>query len=223
MNIHTIRSNSAEHFGRKIIAFSFPFAMNEFIYSCVNWGISIIFAKYASMGEFGIFSAAIQWNAIILFMPSLLGNVILSHLSTTSVSNTLQHNRLVKRMLVINFLCTVFPLIVVILFSRQITDYYGPTFIDMRAVLNITILGTLFVSMTRVFQSNLMSEGKKWEAFIVRSTYNVINLIAAYFILRLTHGKNAAINFAILNVFINALSFILYWILYQRDRKTMPV
>lgn len=214
LNIRTIMPRSGKHFKKQIIIFSFPFAMNELIYSVVNWGISIIFAKFASMGEYGIFSASMQWNAIILFMPSLLGNVILSHLSTTSISDRLKHKILVRRMLIINFLCTLLPLVLLMIFSNYVAEYYGHTFIDLKYVLRVTVLGTLFISMTRVFQSNLMSEGKKWEAFIIRSTYNIIYFLVAYLILRLTNGENAAINVAILTVFINFLAFVLYGILY---------
>lgn len=216
LNIRTIIPRSGKHFKKQIIIFSFPFAMNEFIYSGVNWGVSLLFAKFASMGEFGIFTAASQWNAIILFMPSLLGNVILSHLSTASVSDRSQHKVLVRRMLAINFICTLLPLLFIMIFSNHITQYYGMTFIDMKVVLNITVLGTLFISMTRVFQSNLMSEGKKWEAFTIRSSYNIIYFILAYLILRLTNGENAAKNIAILTVFINLLAFILYGISYRK-------
>lgn len=219
LNIRAIKSNTNKHFEKQIIVFSFPFAMNEFIYSGVNWGLSIIFAKFASLGEYGIFSASMQWNSVILFMPSLLGNVILSHLSTTSISDRSQHNILVRRTLIINFLCTLLPLIILMIFSNYVAMYYGPTFIDMKNVLKVTVLGTLFISMTRVFQSNLMSEGKKWEAFVIRSTYNVIYFIFAYLILRLTNGENAAMNIAILTVFINLLAFLLYGILYKKGQK----
>lgn len=221
MNIRSIKPSSGKHFERQIIIFSFPFAMNEFIYSSVNWGLSVIFAKFASMGEYGIFSASLQWNSVILFMPSLLGNVILSHLSSTSISDRLQHNVLVRRTLLINFLCTLLPLILLLIFSNYVAEYYGSTFIDLKNVLKVTVLGTLFISMTRVFQSNLMSEGKKWEAFIIRSTYNIIYFLFAYLILRLTNGQNAAMNIAILTVFINFLAFVLYGILYNKEQKKL--
>ena len=215
--VRQIKENSGKHFEKEILVFSFPFAMNEFIFSIVNWGISVLMAKYASMGQYGLYTAALQWNAVILFMPSLLGNVILSHLSTASVSDRNYHHFLIGRMLVINFLCTLLPLLIIVLFSSFIVSYYGPSFADMKSVLQITVLGTLFISMTRGFQSNLMSEGKKWEAFAIRSTYNLLQLLFTYIILRLTDGINAAVNIAILTVVVNLLAFLLYGIVYLKD------
>lgn len=215
LSVRHIKETSKERFERELLVFSFPFAMNEFIFSGVNWGISLLFAKYASLGEFGMYMACSQWNAIILFMPGLLGNVILSYLSTTSVSDRSRHDLLVKRMLLVNFICTLIPLFVIILFSSFITQYYGPTFDGMKPILEIMVLGTVFTCMSRVFQSNLMSEGKKWEAFFIRSSYNILQLIITYVVLRNTRGENAAMNMAILSVFINFLAFVLYGILYK--------
>lgn len=217
--IGKIQKTTSERFEKQMLIFSFPFAMNEFIYAGVGWLTSLLFAKYASLGEFGMYTACQQWNAIILFMPGLLGNVILSYLSTTSVSDRGRHNILVKRMLFVNFVCTLIPLFIIIFFSTLITKYYGPTFVGMKSILEITVLGTVFTCMTRVFQSNLMSEGKKWEAFIIRSSYNCLQLIFTYIVLRLTCGNNAAMNMAILSVIINFLAFALYGIMYRREQR----
>jgi len=210
---------SSESFNKPLVSFSFPFAMNEFVYTMTNWGANLLFAKYATMRELGIFTACEQWSFIILFVPGLLGNVILSYLSTTAVEEQEQHDRIVRRMLQVNFLCTVIPLLIVFILSPMIVSYYGPSFSEMTPVLCVTICGTVFICMTRVFQSNLMSEGKKWTAFGIRNTYNILYFVCCYLILVWTNGENAAMNISILTVFINFVAVLLYGTIYMVDRK----
>ena len=212
-----IPESSSKSFDNELICFSFPFAMNELIHVAAGWGCSLLLTKYSSLGELGIYTACTQWNAIILFMPGLLGNLILSYLSTTAGRDELAHKKLIHRMLLVNLICTVIPLLIVLAGSSYITSYYGPTFTGMGSVLCITIIGTVFQCMTRVYQSNLMSRGKKWTAFTIRSSYNITQLLIAFFVLALTGGINGARNMAIISVCINVLAFCLYWLEYKLE------
>ncbi len=212
--------SSTRTFEREMISFSFPFALNEFVYTACTWLGSMLMIRYSSVGELGISSACSQWNSIILFMPGLLGNVILSYLSTTANNNERQHTLIIQRMLLVNLVCTIIPLIVVILFSDLITDFYGPTFVTMKRVLLVTIFGTIFSCLTRVFQSNLMSEGKKWRAFTIRSSYNFLQLVVTYIVLLVTKGEDAAYNIAWVSFSIALFSLILYLGDYMIERKS---
>lgn len=215
--------SSKQRFDRDMILFSFPFALNEFVLTACSWLGTLLMTRYSSVGELGIKSAAGQWNAIILFMPGLLGNVILSYLSTTAKTDERQHSLIIRRMLLVNFVSTIIPLLIVVLFSDLITQFYGPTFITMKRVLLVYIFGTVFTCMTRVFQSNLMSQGKKWTAFSIRSFYNILQLIVTYIVLRVTNGLDAAYNLAWVSFSIALFSLLLYVAeyLYQIKRQNI--
>lgn len=203
-------SSGMKQFEREMISFSFPFALNEFVYTVCSWLATLLMTRYSSVGELGVSSAAGQWNSIIMFMPGLLGNVILSYLSTTAGTNEHRHTLIIRRMLLVNLVCTVIPLLIVVLFSDLITNFYGPTFVTMKPVLLVYIFGTIFTCLTRVFQSNLMSEGKKWKAFAIRSSYNFLQLVVTYMVLRFTNGVNAAYNMAWVSSSIALFSLFLY-------------
>lgn len=219
-------SNTKKSYDKELLSFSFPFALNEFIYTIVSWLGTLLMTRYSSVGELGISSVCSQWNSIILFMPGLLGNVILSYLSTTANANEKQHTIIIRRMLIVNLLCTLVPLVVVILFSDLITHFYGPTFNMMKRVLLVTIFGTVFTCLTRVFQSNLMSEGKKWRAFSIRSSYNILHLVVSYIILRITDGEDAAYNMAWVSLFFSVFSLGLYvadYLYHTKGRQALTI
>ena len=221
-NILRVRSTTSKinnkvdfSFIKQLVNFSYPFAISELVYSLSALGVNLMITKYASVGEFGMYSACTQWNSIILFMPGLLSNVILSHLSSTSGRQDSEHKIILKRMLFVNFCCTLIPFLVVLFFSPVITKYYGPSFDGMKPILTIVTFSTIFICLARVFQSELTSVGKKWTLMIIRCSYNLLILIVSFIVLRVTDGNNAALNMAFIAVGINALSLVLYFSEYK--------
>jgi O-antigen/teichoic acid export membrane protein len=210
-----IQTYSNTNFSKLLLVFSFPFALTEFIYTVTTWGGSMVVTKYASLGELGMYTACAQWNAIILFMPGLLGNVILSYLSSSaSGSEKVHHHQLVKRMLLVNFLSTLLPLAIVAVAASYIAQYYGSTFVGMDSILRIGILATIFTCLSRVFDSNLMSIGKRWTAFTICSSSYIMSLIGAIILMKLTNGVNAAMNMTKFGLFMSVSLLIVYVVEY---------
>ncbi|MBI5540802.1 MAG: oligosaccharide flippase family protein [Bacteroidia bacterium] len=176
---------------KEIINFSFPVALQEATYSITTWLTSLILIKLSGYGQLGLFSAAIQWNAIILFIPGILRNVILSHLSE-SVNNQNQHIRVLKLTLFINFLVTFTLSIAVFLMSDLIVGFYGSTFIGLKEVIRFAIIITIFSSLTNVYTQAYLSKGKSWLIFFIRFIRDAGVLLLSYFLLVYTEGNLGA-------------------------------
>ncbi len=199
-----------------LLTFSIPVAIQELTYSLANWGASLLLTKYASLGEVGIYTACTQWNAIILFIPGLLSNVVLSYLSSSAAdSNSENHKILIHRMLLINFSCAVIPFLVVFCLSSVIVSFYGPSFLGMKPVLNILILSTIFTCLSSVLTSDLISEGKNWTLFIIRVIRDIIQVICLYLLLKSTGGANAALYYAILILAISVFFLLSLYLAYR--------
>ena len=223
LNLHAVRNQLSElsnqapkGFSLEILTFSIPVAIQELTYSLAHWGASLLLTKYASLGELGIYSACTQWNAIILFIPGLLGNVVLSYLSTSAASeNSKEHSALMKKMLLINFCCAVVPFLVVFLFSPLIVSLYGPSFVGMKSVLNILIFSTIFTCLSSVLTNDLISQGRNWLLFYIRVARDIFQVVGLYFIMTLTNGENAAANYAVFVLIINILFLMVVSFAYK--------
>lgn len=189
-----------------ILRFSFPVALQELSYTISQWGVILILTKYCSLGEVGLYTAAAQWNAIILFMPSLLSNVVLSYLSGSETAK--QQKKLLKLMLLVNFIATLIPFIVVFVFSGFITSFYGATFAGMKDVMNILVFSTIFDCMSKVFQSNMISEGKNWMLFTFRTVRDLSLLVVTYLVL-FCAGEGGAVKFATICLLVCVCYFVL--------------
>lgn len=196
-----------EKIGKDIILFTLPVSIQELSYMISTWGGTMVLTKYASLGEVGLWSAASQWNAIILFIPSLLANVVLSYLSGLS-SQRESHDRMLKKMLTINFVCSFIPFVVVYFLAGFIASIYGATFVDLKPVLRVIILSTIFVCLSNVYQSNLLSEGKNWLLLFARVIRDLLLLSLLWGVLH-NGVEHAALAFSWIYVAVYFVYFIL--------------
>lgn len=209
----------SEKFYKKLIKFSFPIAMQECSFTLCNWLTTIIIAKYASLGELGIYTAVAQWNAIILFIPSVLSNVILSHLSNTN-SDVKTRRVIMKKMIAINVFCTLLPFIAIFFLSDTIIAFYGESFISMKVVFNTMVFSSIFICTANVFTSDLISKGKTWIVFTFRFVRDFGIVVMLYLLLQMNSGSNGAFYMAFTTLLFSILFSITLVVYYAFNRRT---
>lgn len=152
---------------KEIINFSTPVALQESFYYIFDWVNSILLIKLASYGELGLYSAAMQWNALILFIPSILRNVILANLSEAN-KDEVKHSRIIKITLIINVSVTFILAVIVFLFSSLINKLYGISFEGLDKLIGFVVLLPIFGSISNVYAQAYMSKGMNWLMFYLR-------------------------------------------------------
>lgn len=188
LNQRTIRSylkqittpcNIDRVYSKEIIKFSLPIALQESLYAITNWLSIYILIKFANYTELGLYSAAIQWMAVVLFIPGALRNVALSHFSASTHDQKRNHSILRKLMLV-NFVSTAIPFLVILIISGWVESWYGSTFTGLQTVLNVCVFTAIISSLTNVLTQEFISQGKNWFLFYSRLLRDIGSLIAAY-------------------------------------------
>lgn len=182
-------------FVRELVSFSFPIALQESSFSICSWLGIMLLTRYATVGDVGIFTASLQWNVIIMLIPTLLSNVVLAHLSGTT-HNKSAHQTTMRRMLLVNVVCAVLPFVVVYPLSSFISQMYGSGFDEMTAVLRILLLDALLFSITTVFKSEYIAQGHNWLLFAVRAIKDVLLVVLAYVLLRSSLPWSGAVCYA---------------------------
>lgn len=201
-----------------LFTYSLPVALQELSYMIATWGATLLITKYASLGEVGIWTAAQQWYSIVLFIPGLLHNVVLAYLSGSI--DVKQHEKLLKKMLLINFICAIIPLIIVMLLSNYIELMYGISFDGLSLVLNTLLICTVFSCLSSVLQSDFISLGKNWELFWARLLRDAILIISLYYSIT-NDSSNAAFKFSYINVIAFLAYFFVLSILLKRTYRNL--
>lgn len=161
---------------KEILSFSTPIALQEAVYSVTSWLANLLLIKLSTYGELGMYSAAMQWNSIVLFIPGILRNVVLSYLSSNTSDNA-AHRQILKQTVIINLISTLIPVIVVSLFSGLIAKSYGESFDGLSGLISIAVFTTIFTSVSNVYAQAFTSLGKNWTMLLIRTFRDVMQLL----------------------------------------------
>ena len=163
---------------KEIISFSIPIALQESMYFIVSFMSSYLLINYAGYGELGITSAAAQWSGVLLFIPGVMKNVMLSYFSSMDSTVSLR-----KKLILINGLSTFVPWLLIALLSRFIASFYGETFNNLYLVIIISCLGSIFSSISSVIVYEFISQGRNWTMFFLRLLRDGLSLLMAWYCL----------------------------------------
>ena len=208
-NYSTVESiNKREIWG--MIQFSCPIALQESLYTIIHWAILLLLINYANYKEVGLSSAASVWQSIVLFTPAMLKNVQFSYLSSTT-----DHRVLVGKLVIINFLSTLIPTVIIILFSPLICMFYGESFVGLNEVLIVSVASSVFICISEVYCYELISTNRPWLVFLSRLLRDVSILIISYIILTHYSFKQAFI-VAIITLGGNIIYYVILRTIYKR-------
>ncbi|MDD4515975.1 oligosaccharide flippase family protein [Massilibacteroides sp.] len=213
-NIDTIEQKTLY---KSIIRFSTPIALQEAVYSSTAWISSLLLVRFASFGDLGMYSAAMQWNAIILFIPGILRNVILSHLSK-NMNNEKRHEAILKQTILINFFATIVPALIVSLFSVFIARSYGNSFQGLELLISLSVFSTVFSSISNVYAQAYMSKGLNWVMLLFR-TIRDVSAIVLFIVFMLYFNFDGAESMVISHLIFSIVFLIITVLFYNKKNK----
>lgn len=173
------------------LRFTLPVALQDISANIVNFLLIFLIARFSSWSQLGIYTAAQQWYVVAIFIPSLLQNVILSHLSKETDNRQLHQNKF-NNIVRATFLATLVTSIVLICISPLITRFYGTTFIGLSRVIIMLLLLASVSCVTGVYKSGLISSGRIWQLFSARFVRDLICVILSVMVLTRSPEESAA-------------------------------
>ena len=191
---------------KDILRFSLPIAMQEGIDALYAWIISLLIIKFLSYAELGMYGAAIQWFAIINFIPVILRNVFLTHF-TSNQNNQLGYTNVLKKALLINIISVASLVVLIYIFSNKLEIIYGTSFSGVDKLIRTIVLIPLFLSSCGVFMQAFYSKGKNWLVFILTALRNLGIVSLSYFLLQKYSDKGAIV------VIYSSLTFNFFYLL----------
>lgn len=208
----------SSHKYKEIIAFSIPIALQESLYSIVAWCLSVIIIKFSDYGELGLYQAAAQWSSIVLFIPGVLKNVILSYFSSTTDTKKMR-----KIMLTINFCATFIPFLIISVFASYISEIYGSSFTNLPPVIIVSCLVSVFASIAGVLLYELISAGNTWASFLFRLLRDGMILCLSYVVLSMDMlYLPASVSVVIIQCIVSCIfALTIFMFVKKSDRKQL--
>jgi len=206
---------------QELLAFSFPIALQESLYSITSWVISFMLIKLAGYGELGLYSAAGQWAAIISFIPGILRNVTLSHLAS-NMTDQFAHDKTMRAMLLVNILSTAVMFLGIVIFQNLICSFYGETFVGLKPVLLVLTFNTICSNASNVYVQEFMAQGKNWFVLVCKMIRDLGTLSFTYLVLVAGNDKGALI-LSVATCIANVIFTLILSIRYHLQKKNLTV
>jgi len=152
-----------------------PIGIQEATYSIFSWVFAGLVIKYCNFNEYGLYSVAIQWSSIVLFVPGVLRSVILSHFSLAETN--IHKRKTFKYVMIINLIVVVLPALVIVAFSSMIETYYGNSYVGLGKILIISMVLSVQLSLINIYSQLFLSEALNWPMFRIRLTKELILIV----------------------------------------------
>lgn len=199
-----------------LFSFSLPVALQEMTYSIFSLFINFILVFYSNYKEIGTYSAVNQVTAFILFMPAILRNVFLMHLSKPETNNV-KNIEILKQTILISSAITIIPAIIIVFFKDQIIQILGSSYYGVEDILLISTVTVVFLSAINVFSQWFLSIGENWLVFWLKLSRDILIVLFLVSFLRLGFQGAFSISWSMLIVnFLLLVSMVLFLPKYKK-------
>ena len=149
--------------------FSLPAALGGFMVSPVIWGCNALLVNQpGGYAQMGIFDAANQWRIAILFIPGMVGQVVLPMLSNLhGTGDTARYWKVLKYNILLNGGVALLAALLVAVAGSWIMRSYGEGFEEGYWVLVLLVFSAVLIAVNHVVGQSIASRGKMWVGFIL--------------------------------------------------------
>jgi O-antigen/teichoic acid export membrane protein len=170
--------------------FSLPAALGGFLVSPVIWACNALLVNQpGGYSQMGLYDAANQWGAAVLFIPGMVGMVTMPMLSNlTGDKDHLSYLKVLKYNILVNggaALVIAFPLALIAPFVMQ---SYGKGFAEGRWVLVCLLFSSVLVAVNNVVGQAIASRSKMWIGLLFNLLWAICLVGSCYWFLKLGYG-----------------------------------
>jgi O-antigen/teichoic acid export membrane protein len=159
-----------------LLSFSLPAALGGFLVGPVNWACaSMLVNRPEGYHEMGLFTAAVQWRAVVLFLPGVIGQVALPLLS--GAGDDPGRGRF-REFLALNGRVTVGAALAVslplILLASPAMGAWGPGFEEGAGTLRVLCAGAVLMAANAVMGQAIAVRGSMWAGFAFNGLWALV-------------------------------------------------
>jgi len=170
--------------------FSLPAAMSGIMLSPVLWATNAMLVNQrGGYGQMGLYDAANQWRMAILFIPGVVGQIVLPMLANLNgLDDQVRYRKALKCNALINGCVALVVALPVALLAHPIMRSYGPDFEEGALSLALLSMSTILVALNSVVGQAIASKGRMWIGFIFNLMWATVFLALSYYFIHNGYG-----------------------------------
>lgn len=160
--------------------FSLPAVLSGIMVTPVTWACSALLVNQPNgYDEMGIFSAANQWYTLVLFLPSMLGTVVLPILAERLGQKEIgQSRKLLALTMKVNAILVLPVVLVAGVASPYIMGLYGADFKSGWPTLIVVLLTAGVLAIQTPVGQIIAASGKMWTGFLMNLGWALVFVFA---------------------------------------------
>jgi O-antigen/teichoic acid export membrane protein len=165
--------------------FSIPAVLGILVMNVVNWAAAAMFVRQPNgYGEMGAFNAANQWFNALMWLPHMLGSVVLPLLAERHAADDRQNSVKLLRMSVAMNVVTALPLVLLgCLVSPYIMMSYGEGFADAWPTLVAVLITAGLIGLELPVGQLFAASGRMWLGVCLNTGWGLVFLGATWLLL----------------------------------------
>lgn len=167
--------------------FSLPSFLSIITVGPVNWACNALLANQAhGYEQVAIYSAAVQWEQSVQFIPGLIGAATLPVMSERFGADDKKGGlKVLKTMMAANTLVVIPTAIIIAALSRFIMAGYGSGFKEGSSVLILSAGTASLIAIMSPVGQVLAARGKMWTAFLMNAGWSICFLFGSILFINL--------------------------------------
>lgn len=162
--------------------FALPATLSGLVVAPVTWLTNLILVnREGGYGELGLFNAAMQWRAIIVFLPGILASVMLPVLSDThGRTNKSEFTMAVSLNLSGTWIVCLPLTIMVIVLGKPLAALFGSEFSASVPVMVLLMAASFLMIVSGTVGTALAGSGRMWSGTVLNLAWAAALMAGAY-------------------------------------------
>lgn len=183
--------------------FTLPAALGGALFQPTIWICQTMLARTDDgLAQVAILGISMQWFNAIMFLPTVTARILVPILSDLhSLKNQIASHEILKMSFAVNGIFSIFLVIAVTLFARDILLLYGEEYSGYGRVLTVVSIAAALLAMQTPAGNIVVAASKMWTGFFMNAAWALVYITSSYF---LVEGGAIGIAWALL------ISYILH-------------
>lgn len=189
-----------------IYLFSLPVALTSWIGMPCLWYSKTFLVNHSGFEEMALYDVSDQWRAQVLFIPSIISQVLLPILSNTIAKNDKRSTiEALKINMKINGGITFVCAFILAIFSPLVLKIYGAEYTNCLPLIILAFAGAID-SISNVCGSFIFSSNKAWSILKFNATWAVVLVVASMSLIKNNAGATGlAAGYLLANIILTSL------------------
>ena len=158
--------------------FSLPATAASLLVIPATWfGQALLVRQPGGFSELGFYAAANQWLALLMFLPSIVGAVLMPLIASSHDESPRDRAELLRVPLLMAAATTLLLVGTCTFFSDQILWLYGDEFANAKPVFVVMMVATLFAAINEILYQSLLGMGAPYLRLLASSVRAVVFLV----------------------------------------------